>query len=96
LTGGVYVNCRIADLRNKQVVCLKNGCVLGFITDVELNTESGSLEAIVIGGKLRVMGILGKEEDIVIPWREIDVIGRETVLVTTDPAPYLRLNKYKI
>lgn len=90
------MNCRIADLRNKQVVCLKNGCVLGFITDVELNTESGSLEAIVIGGKLRVMGILGKEEDIVIPWREIDVIGRETVLVTTDPAPYLRLNKYKI
>ena len=90
------MNCRIADLRNKQVVCLKNGCVLGFITDVELNTESGSLEAIVIGGKLRVMGILGKEEDIVIPWQEIDVIGRETVLVTTDPAPYLRLNKYKI
>ncbi len=90
------MNCRIADLRNKQVVCLKNGCVLGFITDVELNTESGSLEAIVIGGKLRAMGLFGKEEDIVIPWREIDVIGRETVLVTTDPAPYIRLTKYKI
>ena len=90
------MNCRIADLRNKQVVCLKNGCVLGFITDVELNTQSGSLEAIVIGGKLRAMGIFGKEEDIVIPWREIDVIGRETVLVTTDPAPYIRLTKYKI
>jgi len=90
------VNCRIADLRNKQVVCLKNGCVLGFITDVELNTENGQLEAIVIGGRLRAMGILGKEEDIVIPWREIDVIGRETVLVTTDPSPYIRLTKYKI
>ena len=82
------MNCRIADLRNKQVVCLKNGCVLGFITDVELNTENGQLEAIVIGGRLRAMGILGKEEDIVIPWREIDVIGRETVLVTTDPSLY--------
>lgn len=90
------MNCRIADLRNKQVVCLKNGCVLGFITDVELNTENGQLEAIVIGGRLRAMGILGKEEDIVIPWREIDVIGRETVLVTTDPSPYIRLTKYKI
>jgi len=90
------VNCRIADLRNKQVVCLKNGCVLGFITDVELNTESGQLDAIVIGGRLRVMGLLGKEDDIVIPWREIDVIGRETVLVTTDPSPYVRLTKYKI
>lgn len=90
------MNCRIADLRNKQVVCIKNGCVLGFITDVELNTESGKLEAIVIGGRLRFFGLLGKEDDIVIPWREIDVIGGETVLVTTDPAPYVRLTKYKI
>lgn len=90
------MNCRIADLRNKQVVCIKNGCVLGFISDVEINTESGRLEAIVIGGRLRFFGLLGKEDDIVIPWREIDVIGRETVLITTDPAPYVKLTKYNI
>ncbi len=89
------MNCRIADLRNKQVVCVKNGCVLGFISDVEINTQTGQLEAIVISGRLRLFGLLGKEEDIIIPWREIDVIGRETVLVTTDPSPYVRLTKYK-
>lgn len=87
------MNCRIAELRNKQVVCVKNGCVLGFISDVEVNTADGRLDAIIIYGRLRLFGLLGREDDIIIPWREIDVIGRETVLVNTDPAPYVRMTK---
>lgn len=89
------MNCRIAELRSKQVVCVKNGCVLGYISDVEVNTSSGNIENIVIFGRLRLFGLLGREEDIIIPWSEIEVIGRETVLVNTDPAPYIRLNKCK-
>lgn len=79
---------RIADLRNKQVVCVKNGCVLGYISDVEIDTSTGRLESVIIFGRMRVLGIFGRDEDIVIPWSEISVIGRETLLVTTDPTPY--------
>ena len=82
------MGCRIADLRNKQVVCIKNGCVLGYLYDVEFNTCDGTLTAIIIPGRPRVFGIFGPDEDIVIPWSEIEVIGEETVLVTTDSAPY--------
>jgi len=87
------MNCKIADLRTKQVVCVKNGCVLGYISDVEINTTSGRIDNIVIFGKLRLFGLLGRDDDIIIPWSEIEVIGRETVLVNTDPAPYVRMNK---
>ncbi len=87
------MNCRIDELRNKQVVCVKDGCVLGYVSDVELDTTSGELTALVIFGKPRAMGLLGREEDIVIPWREISVIGRETILVSTDPAPYMKHSK---
>lgn len=87
------MDCRIADLRTKQVVCVKNGCVLGYISDVEINTTSGRIDNIVIFGRLRLFGLLGRDEDIIIPWSEIEVIGRETVLVNTDPAPYVRMNK---
>ena len=80
--------CRIADMRNKQVVCIKNGCVLGYVYDVEFNTADGSLTAVIIPGKPRFLGIFGREEDIVIPWSEIEVIGPETLLVTTDSAPF--------
>ena len=87
------MDCRIADLRTKQVVCVKNGCVLGYISDIEINTTSGRIDNIVIFGRLRLFGLLGRDEDIIIPWSEIEVIGRETVLVNTDPAPYVRMNK---
>ena len=86
------MNQRIAEFRNKQVVCVKNGCVLGYVSDVEIDTLNGRLEAIVILGRLRLFGLLGREEDIIIPWSEIDVIGKETVLVNTDPTPFIRMS----
>ena len=81
--------CRIDDLRNKQVVCVKDGCVLGFISDVEMDTENGTLTSIIIFGRLRFFGLLGREEDIVIPWDDIKVIGGETVLVNTEATLFL-------
>ena len=73
------------------------GCVDGvypfFASDVEIDTSSGSLQAIVIQGKFKFLGILGREDDIVIPWNEISVIGKETILVNTDPDIYSRFLK---
>lgn len=82
--------CKIDDLRNKQVVCVKDGCVLGFVSDIEMDTENGSLTSIIIFGRLRFFGLLGREEDIVIPWDDINVIGSETILVNTEPPHFLR------
>ncbi len=79
------MGCRIADLRNKQVVCIKDGSVLGFIVDVELNIENGSLISLIVPGRARFFGLFGREEDVVIPWSEIEVIGQETVLVSSEP-----------
>lgn len=84
---------RIGDLRNKQVVCVKNGCVLGYPNDVEFSCPEGKAESLIILGRPRFFGIFGREEDIIIPWREIEVIGQETILVNTDPAPFVNLGK---
>ncbi len=72
---------RIAELRDRQVVNVNDGTVLGVVGDVELDTNSGKLSAIVIYGRQKAFGILGREDDIVIPWSEIEVIGSETILV---------------
>lgn len=79
----------MSELKNKQVVCVKNGCVFGYVSDVEIDTSNGNLQSIVIPGRLRFFGILGREDDIVIPWSEISVIGKETVLVNTNPDIYV-------
>ncbi len=81
------MTCRIAELRNKQVVCVKSGEIIGYISDIEINTKTGNLQSLVIFGKPKLMGLFGKYEDIIIPWNDIEVIGQETVLVKSE-SPY--------
>ncbi len=78
------MNCCIQDLRNKEVICINNGCRLGNVCDVEICTESGQLTAIIIWGKSKCLGLLGREEDIRICWKDIKIIGDETILVCCD------------
>ncbi len=75
---------KIDELRDKQVVCIKNGAVLGNVSDVEFNTETGSLTSIVIYGRRSMFGLLSSGNDIIIPWDDIEVIGNETILVKTE------------
>ena len=78
------MNCCITDLRNKEVINTKNGCRLGCVSDVEICCESGCLTAIVIWGKSRFSDLFSGREDIRIPWKNIQVIGDETILVCVD------------
>lgn len=89
ILGDVMI-CRIDELKNKQVVCVSDGFVLGYISDIELDTSNGTLKSIIIFGQSRLFGLLGASEDIIIPWERISVIGPETVLVNADSGEYVR------
>lgn len=73
--------CRIVDLRDKEVVNINNGCCLGAVSDVEIDTCCAKVQAIVIYGRSKCFGLLGREEDVVICWENIKCIGEDTVLV---------------
>lgn len=76
------MNCRIGELRNKEVINVRDGTRIGFIGDVELDTHTANLTAIVVYGRLRLFGLLGREDDFVIPWKDISLIGDDAVLVS--------------
>ena len=59
----------------------KTGCRIGFVDDVEVDTVTAKLVSIVIFGRWRCFGLLGKEENIVIKWENICLIGEDTILV---------------
>ena len=73
--------CRIADMREKQVICIKNGAFLGCVGDVEVDTCSGKIVNIVVYGRPRFFGIFGRCDDTVLPWDVIEVIGKDAMLV---------------
>ena len=75
---------RIEELRNKQVVCVRSGDLLGYVSDIEIDSLTGKIESVVIFGKPRILGLFGKREDVIIPWDEIEVLGSETILVKSD------------
>ena len=74
--------CRITDMHDKEVIKVCEGSRIGCVDDVEVDTCTAQLVAIVIHGRPKAFGLMGHEEDIVIPWREIEIIGDETVLVS--------------
>ncbi|MGN0663814.1 MAG: YlmC/YmxH family sporulation protein [Negativibacillus sp.] len=76
--------CRIQEFRYKDVVCVEDGTRLGYVGDVELDTKTAQLKSIVIYGKYRWF-FFGREEDIIVPWEEIRIIGEDTILVNVAP-----------
>ena len=76
--------CRITDLRHKEVINSCNGCRIGFADDIEVDTVTSQVKSIIVYGRPRCMGILGKNEDIIIPWSDIELIGEDTILVSTN------------
>lgn len=75
---------RVDELREKQVVSVKNGSVIGSVSDIEINFDTGRINALVIYGRPHFFGILGRENDIIIPFEQISVVGAETILVETE------------
>ncbi len=76
--------CRIQEFRYKDVVCVEDGTRLGYVGDIEIDTQNAQLKSIVIHGKFRWL-FFGREADIVVPWEEIHIIGEDTILVNIAP-----------
>lgn len=74
--------CRIVDLRHKEVINSSNGCRIGYVDDVEVDTLTARVSSVIIYGRPRCLGILGRNEDYVIPWSDIQLIGEDTILVS--------------
>jgi YlmC/YmxH family sporulation protein len=77
--------CRIVDLKNKEVISMQDGCRIGCVNDVEVDMACAKIVAIVVYGRLKCFGIFGREDDIIIKWENIDVIGEDTILVKCHP-----------
>ena len=75
------MNCRITDLRDKEVIDIKTGCRLGCVCDAEVDTCTAQIISIIVFGKGKLGGFFGRGDDIIIPWCDIEVIGDDAILV---------------
>ncbi len=77
------MNCRVSDIRRKEVICASDGARLGYVDDIIVETKTSNVVAFVIFGRFFLFGIFGKREEYIIPWEKIELIGEDTVIVSS-------------
>lgn len=73
----------IRELCEKEVVQLEQGVCLGRADDLTFDPATARLQSLILLGRPRLFGLLGRDDNLTIPWQEIETIGTDAVLVHT-------------
>ena len=69
---------RYSSLIKKEVVNVRDGCKLGYICDLEIDTLCGKINAVFVP---KGCSLFKKKDYYVIKWEQIERLGCDTVLV---------------
>lgn len=73
-------------LKNKEVINIYDGKSLGFVGDIEVNLESGTIGGIVIPSERGLFGWLGRgDNDMLVKWENVRTVGDDVILVDLGP-----------
>lgn len=75
---------RVGELRCKEVINVTDGSRYGYVGDAEVDLESGQVQALIVPGRLRLFGLLGREPERVFPWPSVKRFGEDIILVEED------------
>ena len=76
------MKCTLSEIRSKEIISLRSGTKLGYADDIEFETDNMTVRSLVIYGRLKLFGLLGRDEDMVISGDHIEKIGTDTILVS--------------
>lgn len=75
------------NIKNKEVINIRDGKSLGFVYDIEINLEQGRIDGIVLPGERGFFNLFGKEtDDFVIKWKNVKTVGDDVILVEVNTA----------
>jgi len=76
-----------SDMRYKEVIDLHSGQRLGFVCDAEIDPVEGRIISLIVPGPGRAGGLLGRDDDYVLPWHQISRLGDDIILVDLESEP---------
>ncbi len=78
------------DLRAKEVINIIDGRKLGKIVDIVFDSRCAKVCGIVVPGDKKLFNF--KNEDLFIPWKNVNKIGDDTILVELYPVERASVN----
>ena len=70
-----------SELRYKEVIDVHSGWRLGYVCDAEFDQAEGRVISLITPGRGRFFGLMGREDDYVLPWSCIVRIGADIILI---------------
>lgn len=71
----------LGELCNKDVIDIKTGTNYGRADDLQFSASHAVIEKMILHGRPKLFGLLGKDKDVLIDWSKIITIGEDAVLV---------------
>ena len=71
----------LRELSKKDVVDIKTGVNYGRADDLEWDPHQALVQKLILWGRPRLFGLLGREKDVRIGWGNILTIGADAILV---------------
>ncbi|MEG1990047.1 MAG: YlmC/YmxH family sporulation protein [Clostridia bacterium] len=69
------------DFKQKEVININDGKILGFVVDVNADFQTGEINSIIVAQAGKLFGnILGKN-NVTVPWEKIKKIGEDVILI---------------
>ena len=75
---------RIATLKHKEVINIRDGFRLGYVCDIVIDVKCGRVLALIVPGPGCFFGLLGREKEYVIGWCCIVKIGDDIILIDAE------------
>lgn len=69
------------DFKQKEVISLNEGKILGFVVDVQADFENGEIHSIIVAKTGKIFGNISGKNNVTIPWDKIKKIGEDVILV---------------
>lgn len=83
--GKKVIDVRFYELKQKEVINIKDGCRLGFVSDIRIDKEKGKVLELIIPGPGRIFGVFGREQEYRVEWVCVKQIGDDIILIDADP-----------
>lgn len=69
------------DFKQKEVININDGKIIGFVIDVNADFQSGEINSIIVAQTGKLLGTIFGKNNVTIPWNRIKKIGEDVILV---------------
>ena len=89
------MDCRVRDMRLKEVININDGARLGYVSDLEFRLPEGQILGAVVQTPGRFFGLFGRGEEFFIPWDAIRQMGDDIILIEKSVARQAAKTKHR-